>query len=56
MPWHCDEQLEDKRNAIEIAIETFVVQYMEGFFEDNNELMYHQIENINSLIIELKRG
>lgn len=46
---------ETKKNAIDIATESFVMNYSKGIFENNDELMYHVIENINSLIVELNR-
>jgi hypothetical protein len=53
---HSKEQLEAKKNAIDIATETFVLNYMQGMFENNDELMYHAIENICMLIKEHYRG
>ncbi len=46
---------ETKKNAIDIATESFVMMYMKGIFENNDELMYHMIENINQLVVEHKR-
>ena len=52
---HCPEELEQKRQAIEIATESFVMHYVEGLFENNDkDLMYHYIESIGELIREYK--
>lgn len=53
---HSEEQIQEKKDAIEIATESFVLNYMGGMFENNNELMYHMLENINILIEEYKRS
>ena len=56
MGLHTEEQLQAKREGIDIATDTFVEQYYEGKFEDNKEFLYHQIENLYSLVRELKQG
>lgn len=53
---HTAEQLKTKRKAVEIATRLFVMNYSEGFFERNDsEFLYHAIESLNQLVVELKR-
>ena len=56
MNLHTEEQLRVKRNAIEMAALVFAMQYEEGQFNNNEQRLYHAIENLNSLVVELKRG
>ncbi len=51
-----NKRRETKKNAIDIATKSFVIMYVKGTFENNDELMYHMLENINQLVIEHKRG
>lgn len=54
---HSPDEIETKKQAIDIATESFAMKYMEGYFERNpEEILYHAIENLNSLVVELKRG
>lgn len=53
---HTLVQITKKREAIEIATESFVMNYMEGLYERNDsEFLYHAIESLNQLVVELKR-
>ena len=57
MGLHFQGEIEEKKRAVDMAAESFVMKYMEGYFENNSEeFLYHAIENLNSLIVELKRG
>ena len=57
MGLHTPEQIETKKEAIDIATQSFVMNYSEGFFERNDpEFLYHSIESLNQLVVELKRG
>lgn len=57
MAMHCPEEIETKKRAIDMATESFVMMYMEGYFERNSEeFLHHAIENLSSLVVELKRG
>jgi len=56
MGLHSKEELETKAQAIEIAAEAFVERYLEGFYENCEPRLYHAIENLNSLVVELRRG
>ena len=54
---HTEEQMRAKQNAIDMAVDAFTIQYMEGRFDYLDEqFLYHAIENLNSLVVELKRG
>ncbi len=53
---HSLAQITKKREAIEIATESFVMNYLEGLYERNDsEFLYHTIESLNQLVVELKR-
>ncbi len=56
MGLHSQKELETKAQAIEIATEAFVERYTEGFYEDCEPRLYFAIENLNSLVVELRRG
>ncbi len=56
MGLHTEEQFETKKRAVDIATESFVMMYSEGYYENNEPLLYHAIENLNSLVTELRRG
>ena len=56
MGLHSQEELKTKEQAIELATEAFVMRYMEGFYEDCEPRLYFAIENLNSLVVELRRG
>ena len=57
MGLHNPEELEVKKQAVDIAVESFVMQYMEGFYETNDDsFLYHAIESINQLVVEYKKG
>lgn len=57
MGLHFQGAIDEKKRAVDMAIESFVVKYKEGYFEDNSEeFLYHAIENLNSLVVELKSG
>ena len=54
---HTEEQMSAKRNAIDMAVDAFTIQYMEGRFDYLDErFLHHAIENLNSLVVELKQG
>jgi len=53
---HSQEELETKAQAIEIATESFIERYLEGFYEDCEPRLHFAIENLNSLVVELRRG
>lgn len=53
---HTSEELEAKRLAVRDAIAQFVWKYVSGEFERNEPLLFHEIESLNSLITEYKRG
>ncbi len=56
MSLHSIEELKTKAQAIDKATEAFVERYLEGFYEDCEPRLYFAIENLNSLIVELRRG
>lgn len=56
MSLHSPEQIEAKKQAIRIAASSFAEHYIEGLFKDADELLVHFIENLHSLVVELKRG
>jgi hypothetical protein len=53
---HTEAQRLVKQRAIQIAARAFATQYANGDFDRNQALLYHVIENLNSLVVELKRG
>jgi len=55
MGMHTEEELREKRLAIQLAADGFVIHFLEGQYEDE-AILYHAIENLNSLVVELKRG
>lgn len=54
IPLHTEEQLRAKKEAIRFAAKDFADHMNRGTI--NDELLYHYIENLNSLVVELKRG
>lgn len=51
---HTEEQLEDKRLAIDLASERFAIMFLQEGIED--ERLYFEIESLFQLVQELKRG
>lgn len=54
--YHTAEQNQQKQDAIDNAIRDLAFDYKAGLLASNRELMYHRVENINAMILELKRG
>ena len=54
MGLHTKKQLDEKRRGIDMATESFAIQYLDGSLSD--ETLYHWIESLNQLVVELKRG
>lgn len=54
--YHTEEQLEEKRIAIQTSAKTFAHKYLTGQLSAHPELLYNEIESLHNLVKELRAG
>lgn len=54
--YHTTEENQVKVNAIDDAVRNLALNYIHGNLASHPEVLYHQLDNINALLTELRRG
>ena len=53
---HTEEQLQAKRDAIDLGVRELAFEYKAGVLASQPQLMYDRIDQLHQLLTELRRG